>query len=105
MPASLFFVRLVANRPNFAMSMTAEEQATMRAHGEFLQGQLAAGTLVVAGPVFDPSGVFGMAVFEAGSMDEVRQLLEQDPAKAIGRHEIAPMGPSAVRPAPSPGAR
>ncbi|HEX8437010.1 YciI family protein [Archangium sp.] len=99
MPSSLFFVRLVANRPNFAMSMTADEQATMRAHGEFLQGQLAAGTLVVAGPVFDPAGVFGMAVFEAESMEEVRRLLERDPAKAIGRHEVSPMGPSIVRPA------
>ncbi|QRO00731.1 hypothetical protein JRI60_17710 [Archangium violaceum] len=99
MPSSLFFIRLIANRPNFAMSMTADEQATMRAHGEFLQGQLAAGTLVVAGPVLEPAGVFGMAVFEAESMDEVRRILERDPAKAIGRHEIAPMGPSSVRPA------
>jgi uncharacterized protein YciI len=79
------------------MSMTAEEQATMRAHGEFLQGQLAAGTLVVAGPVLDPAGVFGMAVFEAESMDELRRLLERDPAKAIGRYELAPMSPNAVR--------
>ncbi|QRK11117.1 hypothetical protein JQX13_14205 [Archangium violaceum] len=99
MPSSLFFVRLVSNRPNFAMSMTAEEQTTMRAHGEFLQGQLAAGTLVVAGPVLDPAGIFGMAVFEAESMDEVRRILESDPARAIGRHEITPMGPSSVRPA------
>ncbi|HYO58481.1 YciI family protein [Archangium sp.] len=97
MPSSLFFIRLVPNRPNFAMSMTADEQATMRAHGEFLQGHLAAGTLVVAGPVLDPAGVFGMAVFEAESMDEVRRLLERDPAKAIGRHEVAPMGPNSVR--------
>jgi uncharacterized protein YciI len=99
MPNSLFFCRLVANRPNFAMSMTPDEQATMRAHGEFLQSQLAAGTLVVAGPVMDPAGVFGMAVFEAESMDELRRLLDRDPAKAIGRYEIAPIGPSVVRPA------
>ncbi len=99
MPSSLFFVRLVSNRPDFAMSMTVDEQATMRAHAEFLQGQLAAGTLVVAGPVFDPAGVFGMAVFEAESLDEVRRILERDPARAIGRHEVAPMGPSSVRPA------
>ncbi|WP_375766778.1 YciI family protein [Archangium gephyra] len=93
MPSSLFFARLVPNRPDFPMSMTAEEQATMRAHGEFLQGQLAAGSLIVAGPVLDPSGVFGMAVFEAESMDALRGLLERDPAKALGRYEIAPMGP------------
>lgn len=98
MPSSLFFVRLVAHRPDFATSMTPDEQATMSAHGGFLQAQLAAGTLVVAGPVLDPAGVFGMAVFEAESLDEVHRLLERDPARAIGRHEVIPMGPSAVRP-------
>ena len=84
--------------------MTADEQAAMRAHGEFLQGQLSAGTLVVAGPVLDPAGIFGMAVFEAESLDEIRRLLERDPAKAIGRYEITPMGPSTfcrARPAAS----
>jgi uncharacterized protein len=99
MPSGLFFARLVPNRPDFAMSMTAEEQATMRSHVEFLHGQLAAGTLVVAGPVLDPAGVFGMAVFEAESMDELRRLLERDPARAIGHYQIAPMGPNVVRPA------
>ncbi len=99
MPSSFFFARLVANRPDFPQSMTAEEQATMRAHGEFLQGQLAAGTLVVAGPVFDPKGVFGMAVFEAESLDALHRLLERDPARAIGRYELAPMGPTSARPA------
>ena len=104
MPSSLFFIRLIANRPNFAMSMTAEELAVMRAHIEFLQDQLAAGTLVVAGPVLDPAGIFGMAVFEAESMEEVRRILERDPARALGRHEITPMGPNSVRRARPAGA-
>ena len=104
MPSSCFFVRLVPNRPDFVMSMTPAEQATMGAHAAFLQEQLAAGTLVVAGPVLDPAGPFGMAVFEAGSIDEVRRLLERDPAKAIGRYEIVPMGPSSARPARPAGA-
>lgn len=99
MPNSFFFVRLVANRPNFAMTMTPEEQATMGAHSAFLQTELAAGKLVVAGPVMDPAGVFGMAVFEAESLEEVQRLLERDPAKAIGRHEVFPMGPARARPA------
>jgi uncharacterized protein YciI len=99
MPNSFFFVRLVANRPNFAMTMTPEEQATMGAHVAFLQTQLAAGKLVVAGPVMDPAGGFGMGVFEAGSLEEVQQLLERDPALAIGRYEVAPMATAIARPA------
>jgi uncharacterized protein YciI len=99
MPSSFFFARLVPNRPDFPMSMTAEEQATMGAHGAFLQSQLAAGTLVVAGPVMDPKGVFGLAVFEAESMAALSALLERDPARAIGRYEIFPMASALARPA------
>ncbi len=98
MPA-LFFVRLIGSRPNFAATMTPDEQATMAAHGAFLGEQLAAGKLVVAGPVLDPAGVFGMGVFEAESLAEVQAILARDPAKAVGRHEVAPMGPSSYRPA------
>ncbi|MFP2909042.1 YciI family protein [Pyxidicoccus sp. 3LFB2] len=104
MPSSLFFVRLVPNRPDFALSMTPEEQVAMRGHGEFLQGQLAAGTLVVAGPVMDPQGIYGMAVFEAESMDALHRLLESDPARTIGRHEVTLMGPNSVRAGRSAGA-
>jgi uncharacterized protein YciI len=104
MPSSLFFVRLVPNRPDFLMTMTADERAAMGAHGEFLQTQLAAGTLIVAGPVLDPAGLFGMAVFEAESLDEVRRLLERDPARAVGGHEVVPMAPNSVRRARPAGA-
>lgn len=97
MPSSFFFARLVPNRPNFVMTMTPEEQATMGAHAGFLQSQLAAGALVAAGPVMDPAGPFGMAIFEAESMEAVHRLLEKDPARAIGRYEVMPMGPAMVR--------
>lgn len=101
MPSSFFFIRLIANRPDFPMSMTAQEQAAMGAHSEYLEGLLADGTLVVAGPVMDPAGVFGMAVFEAESLEAVHRLLERDPARAIGRYEVSPMGQAKVRPARS----
>jgi uncharacterized protein YciI len=93
----MFFARLIANRPDFPMNMTAEEQATMGAHGAFLGSQLAAGKLVVAGPVMARDGVFGMAVFEANSAEEVQALLAEDPARKIGRYEVSPMGPTVAR--------
>lgn len=104
MASSYFFLRLIPNRPDFAMTMTAEEQAVMRAHLDFLQSQLAAGTLVVAGPVLDPAGVFGMGVFEGESIDAVQRLLERDPAQAIGRYEVMPMASAIARPARPAGA-
>ena len=99
MASSFFLARLVPNRPNFVTTMTPDELATMGAHGAFLQSQLAAGTLVVAGPVMDPAGPYGMAVFEAESLEAIQGLLEKDPARAIGRYVVMPMGPTMARPA------
>ena len=93
----LFHARLIAHRADFVATMTPEEVAVMRAHGAFLQEQLEAGTLVVAGPVLDASGPYGMGVFELGSAEALTALLARDPARAIGRYEISPMGPNSVR--------
>lgn len=95
-----FFARLVPNRPDFPANMTPEEGAAMQGHGAFLGEHLATGTLVVAGPVFDPGGTFGLGIFEANTVDEVRAWLEHDPAKAVGTYEVLPMGPTLAR-APS----
>ena len=73
----------------------------MQGHSTFLGEQLAKGALVVAGPVMAPAGVFGLAVFEAASLEEVRALLESDPANAVGHYELAPMGPALARAAAS----
>lgn len=96
-----FHVRLIANRPDFARTMTAADQAVMGEHVRFLGEQLAAGALVIAGPVLASTGAYGMAVFEAASLEAVQALMELDPARAIGRHEVSPMGPSVVRPKPA----
>lgn len=70
----------------------------MQRHAAFLQEQLGAGTLVVAGPVLDPTGVFGMGVFEAESLDAARALLANDPAGELGTYTILPMASAVGRP-------
>jgi uncharacterized protein YciI len=94
----LFHARLIAHRENFVPTMTPDEQAVMGAHGAFLQEQLAAGTLVVAGPVFAQAGPYGMGVFEIASAEALTELLARDPARTLARYEISPMGPSMFRP-------
>lgn len=70
----------------------------MGGHVSFLSQQLANGTLVVAGPVLSPAGVFGVAVIEADSIEGVRKLLADDPVNAIGSYEVFPMGDAVARP-------
>jgi uncharacterized protein YciI len=94
---AFFFARLVPHRPDFPADMTPAEGAAMQQHGAFLAEQLARGVLVVAGPVFDPRGAFGMAVLEAESVDAAQSLLAGDPANAVGRYEVVPMGPALAR--------
>lgn len=93
-----FFAKLIANRPDFPQNMTAEEGAAMQGHFKFLGEQLEKGALVVAGPVMDPAGVFGLAVFEAATIDEVKAALASDPARAIGSYAVSPMGDAITRP-------
>jgi uncharacterized protein YciI len=85
---AFFFVRLIPNRKDFPANLSADEGAAMQRHALFLREQLQAKTLVVAGPVMDPNGVFGLGVFKGESVDAVRALLEKDPAQAVGRYEV-----------------
>ena len=94
---AFFFVRLSPKRADFPKDLSAEEGATMKAHSAFLAEQLAAGSLVVAGPVLAGQGAFGMGVFEGDSIDAVRALVAHDPANAIGTYEVSPMMSAVAR--------
>ncbi len=80
-----FFVyKLIPPRPTFALDMTEEERAVMGAHAAYWHGLLDARTAVVFGPVLDPAGVWGLAVVEARSPDEVHAVGAADPAVSSG---------------------
>lgn len=96
-----FVARLVAHRPDFPADITPEEGAIMQRHNGYLREQLAKGTLVVAGPVLDPKGVYGLGVFEADSVDAVNAILANDPAREIGTYVVAPMMSAVGRSAPA----
>ena len=89
-----FFVyKLIPPRPSFAMDMSEQERAVMTDHGIYWRGLLQARTCVVFGPVLDPAGVWGLAVVEAATADDVMALGRTDPAVASGTctFEVFPM--------------
>jgi uncharacterized protein YciI len=95
-----FFAKLIPPRPSFTTDMTAEERQVMMDHGAYLRKYVEAGTVIVMGPVLDPAGPWGLAVFEAGSEDEVRSITTRDPTVLSGlgfRWEIYPMAQAVVR--------
>lgn len=91
---ALFFCRLLPPRPTFPFDMTEEERADMGRHADYLRGLGERGAMVMAGPVAEGQGAWGMAVFEAADQAEVRGLTDADPIVQSGRgfaYEILPM--------------
>jgi uncharacterized protein len=73
---------LTPPRQTFREDATPEESAAMRDHFAYLEGRLAEGTLVLAGPSLQP--LFGIVVFEAPDEDAARAVMEADPAVSRG---------------------
>jgi uncharacterized protein YndB with AHSA1/START domain len=89
-----FLCRLHAPRPTFVMDMTDEERAVMQEHGLYWRAAMAAGNVVVFGPVGDPQGPWGMGVVRAVDEAALRAWADKDPAILSGRGfrtEILPM--------------
>jgi uncharacterized protein YciI len=81
---SLFLFRLIPPRADFAQTLTAEEQQAMAEHMEYWEQLLAAGQVLVYGPVADPEGVWGMGVLRAADRAEVLAIGERDPSVLAG---------------------
>ena len=89
-----FFVRLVSPRPTFMQDMTESERAIMREHGDYWRRHLAAGSVIVFGPVADPKGPWGLGVLRVQDAAEITRFEADDPAvKSIPgmRYEVLPM--------------
>lgn len=80
-----FLVRLLAPRPTFAFDMNDEERAVMGQHAQHWAAALAAGSVVVFGPVGDPKGPWGMGVVRGKDEAAVRAWTDKDPAVVSGR--------------------
>jgi uncharacterized protein YciI len=63
---------------------TAEEQAIVREHFQYLQGLLAAGRLLLAGPAPDRADTFGIVIFTADDLQRASATMNADPAVVNG---------------------
>lgn len=75
--------------------MTPDEREAMGRHVAYWSAIAERGTAIVFGPVMDPQGVYGIGVYQVQDENEMRQLLDGDPAKSFLRYDVFPM-PRAV---------
>ena len=90
----IFHCRLIPPRPDFAFTMTEEERALMGRHADYLRAKLREGVMIMAGPVADPAGPWGLLILRAGSEAEAKAVTDGDPVAQSGRgfrYEILPM--------------
>ncbi|ESZ63886.1 hypothetical protein X727_28860 [Mesorhizobium sp. L103C119B0] len=66
----------------------------MGRHADYLRGKLAEGAMILAGPVADPAGPWGLLILRVGSEAEARAVTDGDPVSSSGRgfrYEILPL--------------
>jgi uncharacterized protein YciI len=84
--------------------MTPEEAGLMGRHAVYWQGLADRGVALLAGPVLDPAGPFGLALVEAPDADAARAHTDADPVVEAGigfRYEIHPIPQAILRASPS----
>ena len=79
-PMAYHFYKLLPPRATFPGDITPEEARVMAAHAVYWQDLVRQRQVLVFGPVFDPAGVYGMAVLRAEDDGVARQLAKKDPA-------------------------
>lgn len=90
MASKIFHCRLIPPRPDFALTMSEEERALMGRHADYLREKLREGIMIMAGPVADPAGPWGLLILRAGS----EAVTDADPVARSGRgfrYEILPL--------------
>ncbi|RFP16068.1 MULTISPECIES: YciI family protein [unclassified Duganella] len=88
-----YLCKFIPPRANFLATMSADEQQWMKQHGAYLNQLLAQGIIVAHGPVLDPSGAYGVALYQIADEDDIAALTATDPIvkNGVGHYEHHPM--------------
>jgi uncharacterized protein YciI len=86
-----FFLKLNPPRPSFASDMTDEEKKIMQNHVEYWGNLLNKGIAIAFGPVFDPTGGYGVGIISVDSEEQLYSLINNDPANGLNHYEFYPM--------------
>ena len=88
-----YLCKYIPPRADFLATMTAEESKWMKQHGDFLNNLLDKGLIVAHGPVMDPSGGYGVSLYQIADDQDIASITSEDPIvkNGAGHYEHHPM--------------
>jgi uncharacterized protein len=91
MEKKYYTLYLLPPRPTFVMDMNEEERAVMQQHVAYWKDIMNKGMVVVYGPVMDPVGPYGIGIVCVDTEEQLKSLMDNDPATKINNYEWYPM--------------
>lgn len=88
-----FFGIIKPVREDFMINSTEEDEKIMGEHFIYLKGLLKEGKLILAGPVTNEKKPMGIFIFECETIDEAKELFENDPSVKAGIQNIVSLEP------------
>jgi len=93
-PIQYFVCKLIPPRPTFMDDMSEAEGKALGAHIGYWTALLEKKSVLIFGPVSDPTGVWGLGVLTASDEAEARKIAQDDPVITSGlgfKCEVYPM--------------
>jgi uncharacterized protein YciI len=91
---AFFALKLLSPRPTFPMDATEAELKAMAAHSAYWQKLADEKQAIAVGPIFDPSGPFGLALIEVDDQARADDISRADPVILSGlgfRYQVFPV--------------
>ncbi|SFO10917.1 Uncharacterized conserved protein YciI, contains a putative active-site phosphohistidine [Candidatus Pantoea varia] len=94
-----FLCKFIPPREDFLTTMSVDEAALMQQHADYLNDLLAKGLIVAHGPVLDPTGSYGLSLYQITDEEDVTTFTADDPIikSGIGHYEHLQMPHLAAR--------
>jgi uncharacterized protein len=91
MSKRFYVLHLLPARKDFAATMTDDERSVMLQHIEYWKHLMQQGKVYAFGPVMHPDGVYGLGIVSVEDEEELKKIIDADPAGKINRYEFFPM--------------
>jgi hypothetical protein len=91
MESKFFALYLIPPRSDFALTMSDEERSIMMNHVQYWTQLMKQGLVVAFGPVFDPKEIYGLGIVKVESDEQLKSIIDNDPANGLNRYEFYPM--------------